>query len=263
MGAARDLRVDRTTVARRLDRLEASLGTKLFERHSGALELTPHGRRVLAIVERAEQELGHLQPDKDDLRISFGKVRLAVSPHVLAGFSEEVTQFATSHPHLFLEFATSDRFVDLHRYEADIALRVGMSRPEGLHSLDLGPVRFGLYRRSDQIGPVQAAFSLPGQTSLRKEFVPDGAHPMIVAAVDGVLPTRELILSGAVAGVLPEFLASGDPRLALCSDGVPQGPHRLWMSCLPEQRHLSRIKTTMRELSRSLSARLEGPNDSG
>lgn len=257
MGAAQELRVDRTTVARRLDRLEAGLGAKLFERKSGELELTPHGRRVLAIVERAEQELSHLQPDKDDLRISFGKVRLALSPHVLAGFSDVMTDVAEAHPEIFLEFATSDRFVDLHRYEADIALRVSASRPDKLHCLDLGPVRFGLYRRSDQSGPVQSAFSFPGQTSMHEDFTPKGAHPTIVAAVDGVLPTRELVLSGAGAGVLPEFLTWKDPRLALCSDGMPRESHRLWMSCLPEQRHLSRIKSVMRDVSRQISGRLD------
>lgn len=262
MGAARDLRVDRTTVARRLDRLEGSLGTKLFERRLGTLELTPHGRRILAIVERAEQELGQVQPDNDDLRVRLGKVRLALSPHVLAGFGAEITQFATDHPKLFLDLATSDHFVDLHRYEADISLRVSATPPAQLHSLEIGPVPFGLYRRADQTGPIKTAFALPGQTRLAKKFLPDGEQPEILAAVDGVLPTRDLILSGAGAGVLPAFLGRGDRRLSLCTDTFSDGAHRLWMSCLPEQKNLSRIKTVLRMLFPLLSAKLQHRNSS-
>jgi DNA-binding transcriptional LysR family regulator len=257
MAAASDLGVDRTTVARRLDRLEERLGTKLFERISGDLELTLHGRRTLAVMERAEQELSHLYPDKDDARIAFGKVRVSLSPHVLAGFSAEIIRFAASHPQIFPVLATSDHFVDLHRYEADIALRVAVTRPHDLHSIDLGQVRFGLYRRSDQSGLVRAVFTLPGQSELSRDFVPQSQSPIVVASVDGVLPTRELVLAGGGAGLLPQFIAEDDPRLALVSDRLAEGRHRLWMSCLSEQKTNSRIRTVMKGLSAEIAQRLK------
>ncbi|MXQ09034.1 LysR family transcriptional regulator [Alphaproteobacteria bacterium GH1-50] len=263
MAAARELGVDRTTVARRLDRLEERLGTKLFERISGELELTLHGRRTLAVMERAEQELSHLYPDKDDARIAFGKVRVSLSPHVLAGFSKEVIRFAESHPQIFPVLATSDRFVDLHRYEADIALRVAVTRPHDLHSIDLGPVRFGLYSRSDQRGPLRAVLTPPGQTELPREFVPQSETPIVVASVDGVLPTRELVLAGAGAGLLPQFIAEDDPRLALVSDGLAEGRHRLWISCLAEQKANSRIRTAMKGLSGEIAQRLKALDPGG
>lgn len=257
MAAASELGVDRTTVARRLDRLEERLGTKLFERTSGELELTLHGRRTLAVMERAEQELSHLYPDKDDARIAFGKVRVSLSPHVLAGFSGEIIRFAASHPQIFLVLTTSDRFVDLHRYVADIALRVAVTRPHDLHSIDLGPVRFGLYRRSDQTGPVRAVFALPGQTELSRDFVPHAEPTIVVASVDGVLPTRELVLAGGGAGILPQFIAENDPRLAFVSAGLSEGRHRLWMSCLAEQKANARISTAMKGLSGEIAQRLK------
>ena len=46
--AARSLKVDQTTVARRLRALEESLGTPLFERSEGRWHPTPVGARVLA-----------------------------------------------------------------------------------------------------------------------------------------------------------------------------------------------------------------------
>lgn len=257
MSAASELGVDRTTVARRLDRLEERLGTKLFERISGELELTLHGRRTLAVMERAEQELSHLYPDQDDARITFGKVRVSLSPHVLAGFSDEIIRFAASHPQIFPVLTTSDRFVDLHRYEADIALRVAVTRPYDLHSIDLGPVRFGLYRRSDQSGPVRAVFTPPGQTELSRDFVPQDETPIVVASVDGVLPTRELVLAGGGAALLPQFVAEDDPRLALVSDGLAERRHRLWISCLSEQKTNSRIRTVMKGLSEEIAQRLK------
>ena len=49
--AARRLRVDQTTVARRLRALEESLGTPLFERSDGRWRPTPFGERVLAFLQ--------------------------------------------------------------------------------------------------------------------------------------------------------------------------------------------------------------------
>ncbi|SDZ56549.1 DNA-binding transcriptional regulator, LysR family [Jannaschia faecimaris] len=247
--AAAELGVDRTTVARRLDRLETQFGTKLFERQSGQLELSQDGRKIMSSVERAEQELSQLNADQGDHRFGYGKVRISLSEHVLAGFSHQLVQFINDHPQVFLELTTSDRFVDLYKYEADILLRIARAPPEKLQSIDLGAVTFELYRRADQTDAAQSFLALPGQTDISSMM--EGATPSetAIAAVDGVLATRDMILAGGGSGILPKFLGHCDPRLSPCPGRLRPDTFRLTMSCLPEQRNLHRIRIVMKDLS--------------
>lgn len=259
--AAQELGVDRTTVARRLGKLEAQLNTRLFERLSGRLELSQDGRRILSVIERAEQEMSQLQSNKRDKRFSHGKVRISLSQHVLSAFAPQINEFIAQYPEIFLELTTSDRFVDLFKYEADVILRIGKSSPDTLHSIDLGAVRFGLYRRVDQSGPVRAVWVRAGKTKIPGQMRSENGDVVTVAAIDGVLPTRDMILTGGGAGILPKFLGDSDARLATCPFDFPVDNYRLSISCLPEQRNLHRIRILMKNLSAVLTETLKAYED--
>ena len=254
--AARALGVDRTTVARRLERLEAQLGAQLFERISGKLVATDQGRRILAAAERAEQELSHLNPSATAQQFKLGKVRIALSEHVLAGFAPQLSAFARDHPDVFLEFVTSNRFVDLMKYEADIVLRIGRNPPDKLYTKDLGEVRFALYRRADEAGPVRIFWPRAGETEMPQFMRRDHPEAVSSAAIDGVLPARDMIIAGGGAGVLPRFLGDRDSRLTSCSDDLSENAYRLFIGCLHEQRNLHRIRLVMRDLTKQLTKAL-------
>jgi DNA-binding transcriptional LysR family regulator len=259
--AAQDLGIDRTTVARRLEKLESQLRTRLFERLSGQLELTQDGRRILSVIERAEQEMGQLQSDEDERRFAHGKVRISLSQHVLSAFAPQFNEFIAAHPAIFLELTTADRFVDLFKYEADIILRIGKTLPDALHNIDLGAVHFGLYRRADQSGPVPDIWVRSGKTAPPGPL--QSVHPdaTAIAAIDGVLPTRDMILTGSGAGILPRFLGDSDARLASCPPAFPVDKYRMSISCLPEQRNLHRIRIVMKNLSAVLAKTLKEYDD--
>ncbi len=61
LGAARKLGLDHATVTRRMDALEADLGTKLLDRRAGGCRLTPSGEAYLAAAERIETEILRLE----------------------------------------------------------------------------------------------------------------------------------------------------------------------------------------------------------
>jgi len=255
--AAQMLGIDRTTVARRLERLEAQLDTQLFDRVAGGLSLTQHGRRILAVSERAEQELSHIQTNCEERRIKYGKVRISVSEHVLSAFAPQLNAFMNDHPDLFLELTTSNRLVDLAKYEADVVLRIGKRPTATLHTRDLGEVRFAYYRRQDETGPILTFWPRAGETEVPAQLLKDHPDAKVVAAIDGVLPTRDMILAGGGAGALPHFLGGSDDRLIPCSEDILPDTFRLFMGCLPEQRNLQRIQIVMKHLSKSLSQSLQ------
>jgi DNA-binding transcriptional LysR family regulator len=83
-GAARKLRVNETTVARRIARVERLLGVRLFERNSGILTPTDSGQVVISRAERIELDVDAVKDSVTSAdSIAAGKVRVTAVPLVL------------------------------------------------------------------------------------------------------------------------------------------------------------------------------------
>ncbi len=128
--AARALRVDATTVARRLSRVELALKTKLFERKDGCLRPTEAAASVIERAERIEAEATAIAERASgfDAAVS-GNVRvtsvpLIVSRLLLPGAGTLIDRY----PALVLEVIADPRNLSVMRRDADIALR--LARPD-------------------------------------------------------------------------------------------------------------------------------------
>src|SRR6185436_9651910 len=86
-GAGRLLKVDQTTVGRRLTAFEEALGTRLFERGSDGFTLTAAAEALLETAQAVEQGMIDLErrASGQDARLS-GVVRLATSETLSATF---------------------------------------------------------------------------------------------------------------------------------------------------------------------------------
>lgn len=130
--AAKTLKVNQTTVTRRIAQIECEIGASLFEsRQSGQLP-TPLGHVVVAVAERVEAEILALKSTIDARRRQLsGSVRFTSSEgyanYVVAPF---LRSFRQQFPGVTVELITNDRRLDIARGEADVALRAS-SRPEG------------------------------------------------------------------------------------------------------------------------------------
>src|SRR5689334_3346044 len=77
-GAARQLEVEHSTVARRLAALERNVGAALFYRTAGGYQLTPQGATVLNGAEAMERGvLGFGARLREQSRALTGRVRVA------------------------------------------------------------------------------------------------------------------------------------------------------------------------------------------
>ena len=125
VAAARALGVSQSTVHRRLAALERKVGRAVVERQSTGYRLTDFGREILPHAERAEEaalavERHRAAAGPEAIRVTCPEpimVRL-----IQAGFVE---RFHARHPDLRLEFVMSDRYLDLAKGDADVALRSG------------------------------------------------------------------------------------------------------------------------------------------
>ena len=82
--AARMLRVNETTVARRISKVERQLGVRLFERNAGVLVPTDSGQLVISRAERIELEVDAVRDSVTNAdSVAVGKVRVTAMPMVL------------------------------------------------------------------------------------------------------------------------------------------------------------------------------------
>ena len=128
--AARKLKVDDTTVGRRVAALEHELGAKLFERTPDGLLLTAAGEAMRAAGEEMEQAAlrGEQRVIGTD-RAPSGLVRVATTEMLgRAVVLPAIRALRETHPQIRLELNTGVARLDIARREADLALRY--IRPE-------------------------------------------------------------------------------------------------------------------------------------
>jgi DNA-binding transcriptional LysR family regulator len=125
--AARRLGVPPNTLSRRVRQLEAGLDTRLMQRSTRKLTLTPAGS---AFFERCAPAVdGVLDAGKDlagGSRTAAGTVRIAAPADFLDFFKIEwVVQFLALHPKVRLDFVLDDARADLIGESIDVAFRGG------------------------------------------------------------------------------------------------------------------------------------------
>ena len=129
-GAARRLKVDQTTVARRLRALEDALCTPLFERSDGRWQPTATGARVLERATRIEEDVAGLTRIADAGRPGIhGSVRITSVGAIIAEWLvPRLPDLYARHPGLDVALVGSNDNLNVARREADIAIR--LARPE-------------------------------------------------------------------------------------------------------------------------------------
>ncbi|MDA0261841.1 MAG: LysR family transcriptional regulator [Proteobacteria bacterium] len=123
--AARSLRTNQSTVGRRIQRLEESLGTKLFDRYSHGMRLTPAGELMFSEAADMESSAAHIERHITGFDEELTGIVKISSTEGLATYwlAPRMAAFQREHPAILIETVCKDRVVDLGMREADIAIR--------------------------------------------------------------------------------------------------------------------------------------------
>ena len=126
LSAARSLRVNQSTVHRRIQELERQLGCELVRRHPTGYRLTELGEYVQASAIRVEVAANDLQraiSAKSNETSGTVKVTCpeALGPRLIG--ARLIEKFNARYPDVRIEFVMNDRIVELGTGEADIAIR--------------------------------------------------------------------------------------------------------------------------------------------
>ncbi|MEM9861026.1 MAG: LysR family transcriptional regulator [Myxococcota bacterium] len=147
--AARATGISQPTLGRRMEALEAAVGTPLLVRTTRGTELTAAGERLLPHARAmADEAAGILRLREELLRGPDGRIRLACGALVAAYLFHHWNAFFDG-LEFELELVAGNSFVALERGEADLAIRSKL--PEGEHWIQRklkGQGRFAIFGTS-------------------------------------------------------------------------------------------------------------------
>jgi DNA-binding transcriptional LysR family regulator len=172
--AAREFGLTPSGTSKLVSRLEVRLNSRLVNRSTRRLQLTPEGEafydravRILSDIAEAEHEAavgtcprGHLRVNTN---VPFG--RLYVAPLL--------PQFMAQYPDVTVDLVLSDTVVDLMEERADVAIRVGPLRDSSLVARKLGSSRMVVVGSPDylaQQGDPRTPADLAGHRSIGWTF---------------------------------------------------------------------------------------------
>ena len=263
--AAALLRVDVSTVFRSVRRLEAALGTALFEKSRGGYLPTGTAQALAEQAERAEEALEAAQVALQiGAEVVSGTVRLTCTDAVLHSLLlPALTQFMPAYPALSLELATSSTFANLSRRDADIALRLTNAPPEHLVGRNLGSTAYVVCGTAGHRARyLEAPSSVPW-------IAPDDSmqdHPTVTwrkAQLPALLPRyrcsgmseiAHLVEAGMGVAALPDYMAHLLPGVEAFSAPLAGCDTSLWLLTRPDCRQLRSVQTLFDELTPRLRA---------
>lgn len=126
LAAARALNVNQSTVQRRIAELELRLSARLVERLPAGYRLTDAGKAVLPSVENVASAIESFQQKLSEVA-NAGVLRLTCPEPIAIRLTQSgvLDRFHRLNPGVRVEFFLADRYVDLSKGEADVALRSG------------------------------------------------------------------------------------------------------------------------------------------
>ena len=240
--AARRLGVPPNTLSRRVQQLEAQLGTRLMQRSTRHLTLTSAGQ---VFLERCSGAVEGLMDAGEELQAvnqePSGLVRVAAPADFFDFFAMEwLTEFLTAHPKVRVDFVLSDGRADLIADRIDVALRGGILEDSSLFArkvLDAGNdglvaspayvARQGVPDTlQDLAGHDCLVFGHPSGKATWRVTGPDGAQAEVQVAGRFSGNTAQALRKAALAGLgialLPSTLTQRDLRAGLLVPVLPE-----------------------------------------
>lgn len=269
--AGKALGIDDTTVARRVARLEATLGVALVQRAGRRTVLTGEGEALALAAEEMESvALRKISGLGEDRRSVCGRVRVGAPEGLGVGWvARHLALLPAEHPGLETELVALPRTYSLARREVDIAIT--LDRPEaGQVSVQkLTDYTLDLYGTADYLhraGTPASGADLAGHRFAG--YIPDllfteeldfvraeaGIPVVPVIRSTSVLAQVNAVASGAALGVLPTFLAAGVPGLVRVLPETFRLVRSYWISVHDDLRHLHRVRVVQAALLRRVKA---------
>ncbi|MGJ8693044.1 MAG: LysR family transcriptional regulator [Thalassotalea sp.] len=146
--AAKQLKVNHSTVSRRIQALESKHGVRLFDRTLNGYKMTDAGAAIYEIAEQLQEST--LKASRilqgQDARLE-GDINLTM-PHEIFDYilSKPLNDFYQLHPNIYFNLMVSKGLRNMANMEADLAVRITGSPPDYLIGTRVTKMQHGLYQ---------------------------------------------------------------------------------------------------------------------
>ncbi len=253
-GAARELRVNHSTVFRRIGAIEEQLGVRLFDRRRDGYVPTVAGETVIGLAERLDENIVELERKLagEDLRPS-GVVRVTTTDTLIDTIVPLCGAFQRTYPEICVELVTGNEFLNLSRRDADVALRPSRTPPESLHGRRISAIAFapygsrtylaaagggGLDRAHRWIGLDDTLSHLSVHAWLEENVLGE----RIGFKASSFVAARRACLAGMGLALLPCYMADGTPELERAAPPFPSLATDLWLLVHEDIRRTARVR---------------------
>ena len=144
--AARVLGLPKSTVSRRIARLESDLGVALITRTTRKLKVTPEGDRLHRSASQALDLIRGVEQDIRDDRTSQSGTVSITAPVAFSGeaLARVLAKYKKEFPQVQVSILLSDEIIDMVKLGLDIAVRAGNLKDSALIAKRLGTDEFWL-----------------------------------------------------------------------------------------------------------------------
>lgn len=273
-GAARAMGMSDPTVSKAIARLEARLGLTLIARTSRRIALTDAGRaaldratRILSEGEAVEDEAG------EQSNVPRGRVRISAPLSFgIAYPGATLPAFLDAYPEITVDFALSDRKVDLVAEGFDVALRIASLDDSSLLSRRLCPVRLllvaspayldrhGMPTHPAELGRHRALAYTGGASQMWRfthpTFGEEAVEPPVRVWTDNADLLNPALVAGQGLAIQPEFLIwreLRDGQLAVAMPDWTVTPLGLHLVMPPSPLRPLRVQALIDHLARELA----------
>lgn len=266
--AARRLRVDQTTVSRRLRAFEERVGLSLVGRRRDGVVLTDAGIRVARAAERMEAVSHDLERQLLGAETELaGRLRVTTVEILAQHHPELFTSFAVAHPRVELEVETRAGRRSLARREADVAIRWTRSADPAMMLTKLVRAEFALYGAASLVGDggVDIAWAeLPWLGLVHDSPAPHvhafmsshAPNATVVCRYEDLPPLLAAVRAGAGVGFVPCAYADPDPALVRLRPIEPGFGFDVWCVTHPDLSTTARVASFVDHVVEYFSTRV-------
>jgi molybdate transport repressor ModE-like protein len=258
-GAARRLGLNHSTIYRRLNSFEEALQVRLFEREGGRYTLTDAGAAALPLAGDVDDAILALRRSVEGHDTTpSGTVRLTAPEALLPLLSPHLAPFRAAYPRIDLQVAFADRFFDLSRREADVALRPILQPEVGAAGRRIAGIAWACYapasmdaERCDTLpwGVYSEALS---QLAAARWHAEHHGEDDVLLSVNSVPAMQAVICAAGCRGLLPCFVGDSDESLRRMGGPVEAAESALWLLTHPDLRSNARVRALLDHLWEAL-----------
>jgi DNA-binding transcriptional LysR family regulator len=255
IAAGKALRLNQSTVQRRIVELEKRLGRKLVSRTASGYRLTDFGKELQPYAERIEAMVMDFERHVAETeRDHSGVVRVTCPEPIVQRMTPLIERFHARYPKLRVEFVMSDRYLDLSKGEADVAFRSGDTDDELIGRKIADSVwavyasgryieRHGRPTRIEELSqhPLVAFDESMSKHRVAKWLEDVAPDVKIIARNNSVLGLMYAVKSGVGVGALPTAIADAEPDLVRVLGPIPELARSWRLLAHPDLRRTPRI----------------------